>query len=146
MNKKSRLKTTLYSLIAIFVFLLVYFLAPYPMAIKRTFFPLAAILGFIFFLLGIALIFFAQKEKRKLKLFLMLTGISAIAPLFFSVLHNLFYGLAATFKNFKYLFEALHVAFFIISIIIAPIIFIVGTIGSVVLFKDKTAKKETVLK
>ena len=137
MKNKSCLKTIFYSLIAIFILLLSCFLIPFPSPIKRAFFPLIAILGFIFLILGIVLAVIARKEKKKLKLFLMLTGISAIAPFIFSILHNLFYALAIAFENLKYLFEALHVTCFIISIIIAPIAFIVGIVGSIILFKNK---------
>jgi hypothetical protein len=38
------------------------------------------------------------------------------------------------------LFEALHVSFFIISIIIAPITFIVGVIGSILFFNNQINK------
>ena len=134
MKNKLRLKIILYSLIIIFILLLAYFLTPFPSSIERTFFLLAAILGFIFLILGIILTFIARKEKGRLKLFLMLTGISAIAPFIFSILHNLFYGLAIAFGNLKYLFEALHITSFIISIIIAPIMFIVGIVGSIIFF------------
>ena len=107
-------------------------------------FPLVAILGFIFLVLGFVLTFIARKEKGRLKLFLMLTGISAIVPFIFSMLHNLFYGLSITFENFKYLFEVLHIACFIVSIIIAPITFIIGIVGSMVLFKSRTDKNKTI--
>ena len=137
MKNKSFLKTIFYSLIATFIVLLVYFLTPFPSPTKRIFFPLVAILGLIFLILGIVLTFIARKEKGKLKLFLMLTGISAIAPLVFTILHNLFYALAIAFKDLKYLFEALHVTCFIISIIIAPIAFVVGIIGSIIFLRGK---------
>lgn len=137
MKNKSFLKITFYSLITIFIFLLVYFLAPISSVIKRRFFPLVVILGFIFFILGVMLAFIAKKRRGKLKLFLTMTGISAMSFFAFSILHNLFYGLGITFENFKYLFEALHIASFIISIIIAPIAFIIGVIGSLILFRHK---------
>jgi len=137
MKNKLFLKRIFYSLISIFILLLICFLIPFPSAIQRAFFPLVAILGFIFLILGIILIFISRKEKGKLKLFLMSTGISAVAPLVFTILHNLFYALSITFENFKYLFEALHATFFIIAIIIAPIIFIAGIIGSIIFFNKK---------
>lgn len=137
MKNKSLLKTILYSLIAVFILLLVLFLTPFPSPIKRIFFPLIAILGFVFLALGIVLTVIARKEKGKLKLFLMLTGISAIAPLVSSILHNLFYALAIAFENLKYLFEILHATFFIISVIIAPITFIIGIAGSIIFLNNK---------
>jgi len=135
MKKKPFLKRIFYSLISVFILLLICF--SISSAIERAFFPLIAILGFIFLILGIILIFISRKEKGKLKLFLMSTGISAVAPLVSTILHNLFYALSITFENFKYLFEALHATFFIIAIIIAPIIFIAGVIGSIIFFNKK---------
>ncbi|MEE8131682.1 MAG: hypothetical protein V3T98_01430 [Candidatus Paceibacterota bacterium] len=151
MENKSRLEKTFRYLIIIFIIILVYFLIPYSPSplnyIKSVLFPLIAILGLVFLILGVKLTFIARKEKGKLKLFLMLTGISAVAPLPFAILHNLFYGLAIIFENFKHLFEALHVASFIIAIVIAPIIFIVGAVGSIFFFKKgKIDKKETTVK
>jgi len=135
MKNKSPLKKIFYSLIIIFILLLIYFIMPFSSDIKRSLFPLVAILGVIFLTLGVILTFFARKEKGKLKIFLILTGISAIAPFVGTILHNLFYGLAITFENFKFLFEALHITFFIISIIIAPIVFLIGIVGSMLFLK-----------
>ena len=135
-KNKLSLNLTLYSLTIIFLFLVLYFFIPFSASVKRRFFPLVAILSFLFFILGIFLIFIAKKEKSKLKFFLILVAISAITPLIFSLLHNLFYGLAITFENFKYLFETLHVTFFIISIIITPVIFIIGIIGSFIFLQS----------
>ena len=139
MKNKLVLKKTFYSLIAVFILILTFFLIPdfsFFGCTRAMLFPLVAILGLVFLILGIKLAFIAKKEKGKLKLFLMLTGISAIAPLPFTILHNLFYGLATVFENFKYLFEALHAGFFIISIIIAPIVFIIGIMGSFFLLRS----------
>jgi len=135
--KKSFLKTTFYSLIITFILIIIYFLIPFPSTIQRASFLLLAILGVIFLVLGVMLIFISRKEKGKLRLFLMSTGISAVAPLVSTILHNLFYALSITFENFKYLFEALHATFFIIAMIIAPIVFIAGIIGSIILFNKK---------
>ena len=136
MKNKPFLKTIFYALIIIFVLILLYFFT--PLANKEAIFLLVAILGFIFLILGIILTFIAKKEKGKLKLFLMITGISAIAPFVFTILHNVFYALAIVFVSFKYLFEALHVISFIISLIVAPIVFIVGVIGSIIFFKKSS--------
>ena len=137
MKNKLSLKTILYSLITVFVFIVAYFFIPFSESIKRASFLLVAILGLIFLVLGVILILRARKEQGKLKLFLMLTGISAISPLIFTILHNLFYGLAMVFKDFDYLFEALHVAFFIISLVVAPVGFIIGVIGTLIFFKKQ---------
>jgi len=113
---------------------------PFEDELLRKLFPIAGILGLIFLILGITLIIFGRKEKGKLKLFLILTGISAISPLIFSVLHNLFYALAIAFDNLSFLFEPLHVISFIISLVIAPILFIVGLIGIFILLKRGISK------
>jgi membrane protease YdiL (CAAX protease family) len=129
MNNKFFLKIIFYFLIVIFVFLLLYFLLPVPIYYKQRFFSLAAILGVLFFILGLILVFFAFKEKKECRVFLLLAGISAMAPLIFSILHNLFYGLAMNFIRFRYVFETLHIISFVIALVIAPITFITGAIG-----------------
>ena len=136
---KQHLKIIFYSLIIVFILLLFLFLMSF--SFERTFFPLIAFFGFTFLILGIVLTILARKEKGKFKIFLMLTGICAIAPFVFTILHNFFYGLAINFENLRFLFEALHVASFIISMAIAPIVFIVGVIGSIILLKSKSVQK-----
>ncbi len=94
------------------------------------------------FLLGIALIFFTLKEKvkGKLKLFLLLTGSSIVGFFVFVILHNLFYALGIITGHItvlKYLMEIIHVVFFIIAVLICPIGFLVGAIGSIVLLIKK---------
>ena len=129
------IKAIIYSLIGIFILLLVYFVVPFEHSLRQKSFPIVAILGLLFLILGIVLIILSRKEKGKLKVFLILTGISAIAPFIFTILHNFFYGLAITFENLNFLFEPLHVISFIISLFVAPILFIVGLIGSIILLK-----------
>ena len=131
------IKTILYSLIGIFILILVFFIAPLDILLGRIFFPILAILGLLFLVIGIMLIILSRKEKGKLKIFLILTGISAIAPLVFTILHNLFYALAVAFESLSFLFEPLHAIFFIISLIVAPILFIAGSIGSIILLKKQ---------
>ncbi len=94
--------------------------------------------GTVFFLLGVALIFLTIKEKVEgmLKKFLILTGASS-AGFFVSIsLHNAIYGL------FIYWFGADfwdriglgdEPVFFIIGLIVCPIGFLVGAVGSIVL-------------
>lgn len=133
MKNKSLLKTVFYALIVIFVLLVVYFLMPIAFEVKRAYFLIIAVLGFAFLALGIALTIMSRKEKGKLKFFLMMTGISAILPFAGSILHNVFYALAIIFENLSFLFEALHVIFFIVALVIAPVLFVVGVIGSLIL-------------
>jgi len=99
----------------------------------------------IFSLLGAALIFLAMKEKEMLKKFLLLTGASSAGFFVFVLLHNFFYGLGVITSNItilKYLMEILHIAFFVIAVFICPIGFLVGVIGSLVLFTKKSKNKK----
>jgi len=139
MKPKKPIITILHILIAIFILLLAFFIIPNP---KRTLFLFVAVLGLIFLILGITLIVLAVKSKleKKLKIFLILTGASAICPLVFSVLHNLFYALAVITENIQtlnYLLEFLHAAFFIIALLVSPIVFLIGTIGSIILIRKR---------
>jgi len=137
MKNKSPLKTTFYSLTAIFVLLISFFVVPFPDNIRHMLFPVAGILGLGFLILGIILTCQARKEKGKLKIFLLLTGISALFPLVGTILHNLFYALGIAFEKFNFFFEILHASFFIIALLVAPIVFLVGIVGSIILFKHK---------
>jgi len=104
--------------------------------------------GAVFFLLGVALIFFTVKEKvgGALKKFLILTGASAAGIPVSIFLHNAFYGL------FIYWFGADfwdriglgdEPVFFIIAIFLCPVAFLVGAVGSIVLAikRFRAAKK-----
>lgn len=96
----------------------------------------------IFFLLGIALIFFTLKEKvkGKLKKFLLLTGASATGFFVSVLLHNFLYALNIIFNHItilKYLTEILHIAFFFIAIIVCPMGFLIGIIGSLYYLNKK---------
>lgn len=97
----------------------------------------------IFFLLGLFLIIFTIREKvsGRLKKFLILTGASAVGFFVCILLHNLIYGL------FIYLFgqnfwERIGLGdepvFFIIAIFICPIGFLVGLIGSLIIYIKKS--------
>ncbi|MBD3155552.1 MAG: hypothetical protein GF368_02755 [Candidatus Aenigmarchaeota archaeon] len=129
--------------LVIFVFLLSYFTLINLRDFGRSAFGLVAILAFFFLFLGIILIILTLKQKIKgrLKILLLLTGLSAICPLIFSILHNLFYALAVVFQDItllRYLMEFLHGFSFLISLIGGPIGFLIGIIGSIMLlFKEK---------
>jgi hypothetical protein len=92
--------------------------------------------------LGALLVYltFKSRVKGKLKVFLLILGFSSAGFLVFSVLHNFFYALAIVSENIivlKYIFEFLHVASFLISIVGCPIGFIIGAIGGIALFLRK---------
>ena len=97
---------------------------------------------FVFFLLGIILIFLALKEKveKSLKRFLILTGGSATGFFLFVLLHNLFYGLEIVISQISVLsliMEILYTVSFIIAIFVCPLGFVIGAIGTIMMFIKK---------
>ena len=133
------IKQIFFSLIGIFVLLMSYlFLMPN----LRAFFPFFVVLAFIFFFLGGALIFLTLKNKIKVKLkfFLILTGSASSGILLFAILHNLFYALAIITEHMillHSLMQFFHILFFLISIPLCPVCFLVGAIGGIILFYRK---------
>jgi len=96
-------------------------------------------------LLGTILIFLTWKEKikRALKKFLMLTGASAAGFVISVLLHNFFYALNTITGHItvlKYLTGGLHIMFFFLSIPIFPLVFLVGTLGSILYLFSKEKK------
>jgi len=93
----------------------------------------------IFCLLGLALLVLALKEKAegKIKKFLILTGASAIGLFVFVILHNLIYGLFIYFFGQDF-WQRIGLndepVFFLLAIVVCPIGFLVGIIGTIVLF------------
>ncbi len=94
--------------------------------------------GAIFVSLGIALILLTVKGKAvgALRKFLILTGAAAIGIPVSIVLHNVIYGLFIHFFCEGF-WERIGVGdepfFFIMGIVICPIAFLVGTVGSIVI-------------
>ncbi|MFC1727558.1 hypothetical protein ACFL0Y_03470 [Patescibacteria group bacterium] len=88
------------------------------------------------FILGGALVWLTLKQEKKglLRKFLLLTGGSAMGLLAFSVLHNLFYAVEVITKDvllISRLAGLIHALFFIVAVIICPIGFLVGAIGTI---------------
>jgi len=100
----------------------------------------------VFSLLGGALIVLTLREKVKgrLKKFLLLTGWSALGFFISVFLHNFFYALGMLVGEvviLRWLMEVLHVVFFMVGVVICPLGFIIGVIGSIVwLIKKKRVK------
>lgn len=99
----------------------------------------------VFFLLGLVLLILSLREKveKKLKNFLILTGASAVWLFVFGILHNLFYALGTITKKIfvlSYLIEGLHITFFLIAVLVCPIGFLIGAIGSIVILTKKKNK------
>lgn len=132
-----KLKRVVYALIVVFILILIG-IASISMDLLGIWRVIMISLAFIswglFFVLGIILVRFTLKSKvkGKLKLFLMLTGIPSIGFLVGVILHN-FLSVLEHITILKYL----HVAFFLIAVLLCPIGFIIGAIGSIVLFKKK---------
>jgi hypothetical protein len=129
-------------MIAIFVLIVAFFFIPMDGPVRRSLFLVAAVLGLFFLILGVVLIVMARKSKldKKLKIFLIIMGASAIGPLVGSILHNVFYAFGILSENIvvlRYLFEFLHVAFFLIALLVCPLGFIVGVVGSLVMVRRK---------
>jgi len=139
--KKSLIPIIFWALIGVFLFIIGQFFIPPVMELfSGSELFLAPFI--VFSLLGLALTFLTVKEKigGKLKKFLILTGASS-AGFFVSVfLHNAFYALgimASQIIVLRYLMEALNVAFFMIAIFVCPLGFLVGVVGSIVMFIKK---------
>jgi len=108
--------------------------------------PLFLLPFIVFSLLGIALIFETKRTKQegKRRRSLIITGISSAGILISMLLHNAFYGLGIIAKDIsivQYLFEGLHVIFFITAIFICPAAFLVGIV--LVLIDSKNGDHRT---
>jgi hypothetical protein len=89
-------------------------------------------------LVGLALLVLSVrwKERGMLRTFWILAGASTAGAALGSVLHNAFYALASVTGKWPVLStatEVLEVAFFVISTLLCPLAFLVGTVGAIVL-------------
>jgi len=123
--------------VAFFVGLVVQFMI--PMFARPSNILFIAIPGIIFLLLGIALIVLTAKSRLKglLKKFLLVTGAAPIGAVVSVILHNAFYGVFIYFFGADFwdrIGAGDEPVFFILAIIVCPIAFLVGVVGSIVLF------------
>jgi len=93
----------------------------------------------VFSFLGGLLAFLTVKEKVEdgFRKFLLLTGGSSFLFLISVLLHNFFYALGILTEDIfvlRYLFEFLHGGFFIIGVLVCPLGFLIGVVGSIGLF------------
>jgi len=100
----------------------------------------------VFSLVGGILIFLTKRSKTegRTRTFLMLTGISSASFFIGVFLHNLFYALATITSHLaflSFLLRAFEVGFFLLAIVVCPIAFCVGMIGSIVLLIKNRKKK-----
>ena len=143
--RKSLLPTIYYALIGVFVVIISMFFVPaVGELIKGPFLFLSPFI--IFSLLGAVLIFLTVKSKIKGKhrKLLILTGASAAGFFVSILLHNLLYALAIVAGHIvllKYVFEFLHIVFFILAIVVCPLGFLIGAVGCATIFIKKRKKK-----
>ena len=134
---KKSLITTFWALIVSFLFIIGQFFIPVVTELFSG--SLFFLLPFVIFsLLGGLLIFLTLKEKieGKLQKLLILTGASAAGFFVFVLLHNVFYAfgvITSSIAILRYLMEILHVTFFLIAILVCPLGFLIGAIGSIII-------------
>jgi len=133
--REARLLTGLFwALLATFALVLGLILIPFLEPLMGTvFLPL---LGACF-VLGLALLVLSIRAKHMgaVRKFLILTGASSVGLAVFSVLHNVFYGLATLTEDWailKSVLTGLEVGFFLIATIVCPLAFLAGVVGTIV--------------
>jgi len=132
------IKVTFWLLVAFFIVLVVVIFSPMEYISISILFM--AIPGIIFLLLGIALLVLTAKSGLRglLKKFLLITGAAPIGVVVSVVLHNVFYGVFIHFFGADF-WDRIGVGdepvFFILALIVCPIAFLVGIVGSIILFK-----------
>ena len=128
----NKIKTIFYLLIvnSVLIFL-IQFLFFIPI-VRYVSIGLGLLLFVTFSLLGIVLIIFTKKEKitGKLKTFLLLTGYSSAGFFVAVILHNLVYGLLIYLFGESIWNGGDEPVFFILALVVVPIVFIIGVIGS----------------
>jgi uncharacterized membrane protein YozB (DUF420 family) len=139
-QKRNTLIIMFYLVIIVFVITVGMLLIPGFRGYINTAFVIIS--GIILVILGSVLIglTLVQKVEGKLKKFLMLTGASAAGFFVFALLHNIFYGLEQITGHItilSYLIKAFEVIFFLIAIFACPIGFLIGVIGTIVMFSKK---------
>lgn len=139
-QKENVLTVIFYALVAVFVLAVsIIFIPVFRGFISGTFMIISGVILVILgsILIGLTLV---QKVEGKLKKFLMLAGASAAGFFVFVLLHNIFYGLEQITSHItilSYLMKAFEVVFFLIAIFACPIGFLVGVIGTIVMFNKK---------
>lgn len=106
------------------------------------------VLLFLIFILGLLLLIFTLKLQPRslLKKFLLLTSASSLGMVGGAVLHNLLYALFIYFFGPDF-WERIGIGdepvFFFIAVVISPLAFLVGLIGTlVILIKARLKRKE----
>jgi hypothetical protein len=139
-QKENTLTIIFYLLVVIFVLAIsIIFIPAFRGFLSGTFMIISGVILVILgsVLIGLTLV---QKVEGKLKKFLILTGASAAGFFVFVLLHNIFYALEQITSHIailSYLMKAFEVIFFLIAIFACPIGFIIGVIGTIIMFKKK---------
>lgn len=137
-KRKNLLAKVFFALIIAFIVSVSFIFVPMPESVRSSFFPVFATLASIAFVFGIALIFLTLKSKLKglLKVFFLITGISVVGMPVSILLHNLIYGLFIYMLGQDF-WERIGLGdepvFFIIAVIVCPLGFLAGAIGSIIL-------------
>lgn len=139
-QKENTLTIIFYLLVAVFILAIsIIFIPAFRGFLSGTFMIISGVILVILgsVLIGLTLV---QKVEGKLKKFLMLTGASATGFFVFVLLHNIFYALEQVTNHItilSYLMKAFEVIFFLIAIFACPIGFLIGVIGTIVMFNKK---------
>ena len=139
-QKENVLRITFYLLVAVFILAVsIIFIPAFRGIVSGTFMIISSAILLLFssVLIGLTLV---QKVEGKLKKFLILTGASAAGFFVFVLLHNIFYALEQITNHItilSYLMKAFEVIFFLIAIFACPIGFVIGVIGTIVMFNKK---------
>jgi hypothetical protein len=139
-QKENTLTIIFYLLAAVFVLAIsIIFIPAFRGFISGTFMIISGVILVILgsILIGLTLV---QKVEGKLKKLLILTGASAAGFFVFVLLHNIFYALEQISSHIailSYLMKAFEVIFFLIAIFACPIGFLIGVIGTIIMFKKK---------
>lgn len=109
-------------------FIILPWFLPFLQINRGPYFFLITILLFLF--LGITLCFVAKRWKKKtdLRKYLLWTGVSAVCMFIFILLHNFVSGLLTLIRGNDEVVE--EPVFFILAVLVCPIIFTVGSIRS----------------
>jgi hypothetical protein len=134
MEKKRLIQKVFLILVIIFVLLVGFIFIPFNDDLKSSLFPLAGIFALVFLILGVYLLIIIRKVKldKWLKRWLMLVGISPIGVVLSIILHNLIYGLFMVLFGKDFWGDGDEGLFFILGLIVFPLLFLVGLIGSFV--------------
>ena len=140
-SQKENTLTIIFYLLAVFFVLAIsiIFIPAFRGIVSGTFMIISGVIMVILgsVLIGLTLV---QKVEGKLKKLLILTGASAVGFFIFILLHNIFYALVQVTSHvsiLNYLMKAFEVIFFLIAIFACPIGFVIGVIGTIVMFNKK---------